>query len=71
MSTGIIIAIVIFMLVFWAFPLARYLYTDIYPYFKDASSQDEALEKGLVAHADIIATSASIPKRAKQSPHRY
>lgn len=46
----VIAAVIFFMII----PLARMLILDVYPYMKDASSQEKALQKGVVTNADII-----------------
>lgn len=54
MSTGFYVTMSIIVLVFGVFPMARFLYSNVYPYFKDSFSQDAVLENGIVANANIV-----------------
>ena len=56
MSTGFYVTMAIIALVFGVFPMARFLYSNVYPYLKDSFSQDAVLENGLVANANIVET---------------
>ncbi|SFU21399.1 Protein of unknown function [Kosakonia arachidis] len=51
-----IISMVVIALVFGVFPIARFLYTTLYPYLKDGFSQDAVLKNGVAVNADIIHT---------------
>jgi len=57
MSNFFIISMVVIGLVFGVFPMARFLYTNLFPYLKDGFSQDAVLENGIAANAEIIFTS--------------
>lgn len=57
MDNLFIISMVVIALVFGVFPMARFLYTNVYPYLKDGFSQDAVLKNGIAANADIIYTS--------------
>lgn len=56
MSTGFYVTMAIIALVFGVFPMARFLYSNVYPYLKDSFSQDAVLENGIVANANIVET---------------
>ncbi|APG18482.1 UNVERIFIED_ORG: hypothetical protein J2806_003083 [Kosakonia oryzae] len=56
MSNAFIISMVVIALVFGVFPIARFLYTTLYPYLKDGFSQDAVLKNGIAVNADIIYT---------------
>ena len=56
MSTGFYVTMPIIALVFGVFPMARFLYSNVYPYLKDSFSQDAVLENGIVANANIVET---------------
>lgn len=56
MSTGFYVTMAIIALVFGVFPMARFLYSNVYPYLKDSFSQDAVLENGIVANAKIVET---------------
>lgn len=56
MSTGFYVTMAIIVLVFGVFPMARFLYSNVYPYLKDSFSQDAVLENGIVANANIVET---------------
>ncbi|WP_342325069.1 DUF3592 domain-containing protein [Kosakonia sp. BYX6] len=57
MDNVFIISMIVIALVFGVFPMARFLYTNVYPYLKDGFSQDFVLKNGIAANADIIYTS--------------
>lgn len=44
-------------LIFGVFPIARFLYINLFSYLKPSFSQDTVLENGIAANADIILTS--------------
>lgn len=48
------ITMIVILLVFGVFPMARFLYTTVYPYMKDCFIQDTVLKKGVAVNADII-----------------
>ncbi|UDJ85072.1 DUF3592 domain-containing protein [Kosakonia oryzae] len=56
MDAVFIISMVVIALVFGVFPIARFLYTTLYPYLKDGFSQDAVLKNGIAVNADIIYT---------------
>ncbi|QJT81163.1 DUF3592 domain-containing protein [Kosakonia sp. MUSA4] len=56
MDAVFIISMVVIALVFGVFPIARFLYTTLYPYLKDGFSQDAVLKNGVAVNADIIHT---------------
>lgn len=56
MSTGFYVTMAIIALVFGVFPMARFLYSNVYPYLKDSFSQDAVIENGIVANANIVET---------------
>ncbi|MER1668616.1 DUF3592 domain-containing protein [Klebsiella aerogenes] len=56
MSTGFYVTMAIIALVFGVFPMARFLYSNVYPYLKDSFSQDAVLENGIAANANIVET---------------
>ena len=56
MSTGFYVTVAIIALVFGVFPMARFLYSNVYPYLKDSFSQDAVLENGIVANANTVET---------------
>ncbi|EGI3956046.1 DUF3592 domain-containing protein [Escherichia coli] len=54
MSTVFYVTMAIIVLVFGVFPMAKFLYSNVYPYLKDSFSQDNVLENGIVANANIV-----------------
>ncbi|NUU67677.1 DUF3592 domain-containing protein [Enterobacteriaceae bacterium BIT-l23] len=56
MSNAFIITMVVIALIFGAFPMVRFLYTNVYPYLKDGFVQDSVLKNGITASAEIINT---------------
>lgn len=56
MDAFFIMSMVVIALVFGVFPIARFLYTTLYPYLKDGFSQDAVLKNGIAVNADIIYT---------------
>lgn len=60
MDAVFIISMVVIALVFGVFPIARFLYTTLYPYLKDGFSQDAVLKNGIAVNADIIYTEQTI-----------
>jgi len=57
MGNVFIISMIVIALIFGVFPIARFVYTNLYPYLKDGFSQDNILKNGVPANADIIYTS--------------
>lgn len=57
MGDVFIISMIVIALIFGVFPIARFVYTNLYPYLKDGLSQDNILKNGVPANADIIYTS--------------
>lgn len=56
MSNTFFIIMVVIALVFGVFPMARFLYTNVYPYMKDGFTQDAVLKSGVPTNAEIINT---------------
>lgn len=54
MDSWFYIVMAVIVVVFGIFPMARFLYSSVYPYLKDGFTQDTVLKKGTFANADII-----------------
>lgn len=56
MSNTFFIIMAVIAVVFGVFPMARFLYTNVYPYMKDGFTQDAVLKSGVSTNAEIINT---------------
>ncbi|AMH07783.1 DUF3592 domain-containing protein [Klebsiella aerogenes] len=55
MDTLFFVVMGLIVLVFGIYPMARFLYQDVYPYLKDSFTHSEVLQSGIAVNADIIA----------------
>ena len=56
MSNTFFIIMAVIVVIFGIFPMARFLYTNVYPYMKDGFTQDAVLKSGVSTNAEIINT---------------
>ncbi|EDX6465827.1 DUF3592 domain-containing protein [Salmonella enterica subsp. diarizonae serovar 60:r:e,n,x,z15] len=56
MSNTFFIIMAVIAVIFGVFPMARFLYTNVYPYMKDGFTQDAVLKSGVSTNAEIINT---------------
>ena len=54
MTNTFFIIMALIVLVFGIFPMARFLYTNVYPYMKDGFTQDAVSKNGVSTNAEII-----------------